>query len=53
MAGPIPVATALATRLVMISCPHCGNSRLALRRPGAWCVCLRCRRKYNDPADAQ
>jgi transposase-like protein len=48
MANPIAIAAALS-RLVTITCPHCGHRKPVTRRPVAHRTCPRCRRQFPDP----
>ncbi len=49
MANPIAIAAALSSRLVPITCPHCGHKKLVVAKPAAHRVCPRCRRQFADP----
>jgi ribosomal protein S27E len=48
MAHPIAIAAALS-RLVTITCPHCGHKKVVTARPAAHRTCPRCRRQFPDP----
>jgi transposase-like protein len=37
------------SRLVKITCPHCGHVKAAVRRPVAYRVCPRCHKQFKDP----
>jgi uncharacterized protein (DUF983 family) len=47
VAGPIVLASALS-RLVRVTCPHCGKVKLVERRPVAYRVCSRCGRHFQN-----
>lgn len=48
MASPIAIAAALS-RLVKITCPHCGHVKAVARVPRDHRVCPRCRKQFADP----
>jgi ribosomal protein L37AE/L43A len=48
MAGPIALAAALS-RLVTVTCPHCGKHKKVERGRRETRICPRCRRKFADP----
>jgi len=48
MANPIAMAAALS-RLVRITCPHCGHKKAVDRNPREFRLCPRCRRQFPDP----
>jgi transposase-like protein len=52
MANPIALAAALS-RLVTITCPHCGNKKVVPKRAKAFAkafrVCPRCHKQFPDP----
>jgi transposase-like protein len=48
MANPIAIAVALS-RLVTITCPHCGQKKTVQARPATHRVCPRCRKQFPDP----
>jgi DNA-directed RNA polymerase subunit RPC12/RpoP len=48
MANPIALAAALS-RLVTITCPHCGHKKSVDRRPREFRVCPRCKKHFADP----
>jgi ribosomal protein S27E len=48
MASPIAIAAAMG-RLVTLTCPHCGYKKIVARRPAAFRVCPRCKRRFAEP----
>jgi len=40
---------AALSRLVTISCPHCGQKKQVERRPVAYRTCPKCHRRFDDP----
>jgi uncharacterized protein (DUF983 family) len=48
MASPIAIAAALS-RLVPITCPHCGAKKAVDRQVRRYRVCARCHRRFPDP----
>ena len=48
MAGPIALAVALS-RIVTITCPHCGYAKAVERKPVAYRVCSNCHTRFADP----
>ena len=45
--------TVALSRLVPITCPHCGAKKLVERRPTAFRVCPRCKKQFPDPVRAK
>jgi hypothetical protein len=54
MAGPIALASALS-RLVKVTCPHCGATKTVDRRKPVkhHRVCIRCHKQFPDPLRAK
>jgi transposase-like protein len=52
MANPFVLAAALA-RTVKITCPHCGFTKLVMRKPVSHRVCPRCKKHFPDPVAAK
>jgi hypothetical protein len=48
----IHLAAALS-RLVLITCPHCGAKKKVERRPVQYRTCARCHRRFDDPLAAR
>jgi len=48
MAGFIALSAALS-RLVTITCPHCGHKKQVERRRVEYRVCARCKKRFPDP----
>jgi ribosomal protein L37AE/L43A len=48
MAGPIALAAALS-RLVTVTCPHCGQKKKVERGRREHRICPRCHKRYPDP----
>lgn len=48
MASPIAIAAALS-RIVTITCPHCGQKKSVDRQPREFRVCPRCHKHFADP----
>jgi transposase-like protein len=46
--NPFGLAAALS-RVVKITCPHCGYVKAAVRKPVAYRVCPRCHKHFPDP----
>jgi len=51
MAGFIALSAALS-RLVTISCPHCGRKKQVERKPKEFRTCPRCHKRFADPVAA-
>jgi ribosomal protein S27E len=51
MASPIAIAAALS-RLVKITCPHCGHVKTVAGRRATHRVCPRCHKRFPDPLSA-
>jgi ribosomal protein S27E len=48
MVNPIALAAALS-RLVTVTCPHCGKKKTVDKRPAEYRVCPRCHKHFTDP----
>ena len=53
MGGPIALASALARSLVTIQCPFCRFKKQVMRKPQAFRVCPRCKKRFPDPLTAK
>lgn len=52
MANPIAIAAALS-RVVRVTCPHCGHRKMVDRKPRDFRVCPKCHRHFPDPLGAR
>lgn len=41
--------TVALSRLVTLTCPHCGAKKLVEKKPAAFRVCKRCKKQFPDP----